>query len=211
VTIRLVSYLSPGLPEGLFEAIGRSIGKRVGAPVDVEFVRSRSGPSAGRSEPFDGPDLIFVCGPSYVELRRRGEAALVPSAPVFADPRNGGRTVYFFDVVVAARSGARRLDELRDRKWAVNDDRSLSGFGCVIAALGPDVAAVWSGGHDASVEMVLDGSADCASVDANYLRRRGTDGLRVVHTFGPHPIQPLVARPSFERVDAVVEALCARI
>jgi ABC-type phosphate/phosphonate transport system substrate-binding protein len=129
---------------------------------------------------------------------------------VFADPRNGGRPVYFSDVVVAAGSGARRLDELRDRKWAVNDDRSLSGFGCVIAALGPDVAAVWSGGHDASVEMVLDGSADCASVDANYLRRRGTDGLRVVHTFGPHPIQPLVARPSFERVDAVVEALCGQ-
>jgi phosphonate transport system substrate-binding protein len=207
--MRLVSYLSPGLPEGLFRALGSLLGDRLGSAVTVSFVHEASGPDPSSPDPLDGADLAFVCAPSYVELRRIGAAALVPAAPVFDDPRNGGRPVYFSDVVVRNDHRAVSLDDLTSVPWAVNDERSLSGYGCVVKALGQDVASVWSGGHLRSMELVRSGLVDAAAIDANALRRADSSGLRVVHTFGPHPVQPLIARPDFAEVEAVAAVLAS--
>lgn len=205
--VTLVSYLSPGLPEEMFELIGSAIARQLDTTVQIGWVHDRSGPRRGESDPFDGADLLYVCGPSYVELRNRGEARLVPIGLVFEDPRNGGAPRYFSDVVVRSDSPATGIGDLHDEVWAVNDDRSLSGFGCVVDAIGPHVSAIWSGSHSSSVDLVLEGEAACAAIDANHLRRTRPPGLRVVHTFGPHPIQPLVVRPDFPHTGAVVRAL----
>lgn len=205
--LRLTSYLSPGLPEGLFLALADRIGSRLVCRVDVEFVVEASGPDPSAPDPFGGADLAFVCAPAYVALRRIGAASLVPFAPVFDDPRAVGRPVYFSDVVVREDHRARTLDDLVAVPWAVNDERSLSGYGCVVKALGNDVAHTWSGGHLRSIELVRSGVVDAAAIDANTLRRVGHDGLRVVHTFGPHPVQPLIARAGFDVLDAVGTAV----
>lgn len=205
--VRLVSYLSPGLPEGLFIDIGNVLAEALGRDVAVDFVTDMSGPPPGLAVPLEDIDLAFVCAPSLVELRRSGHARLVPIAPVFDDPRNGARPVYFSDVVVRSDHDASSLDDLVSAAWAVNDGRSLSGYGCVVKALGTNVAQVWSGGHHRSIELVRDGTVDAAAIDANVLRRVDTQGLRVVHTFGPHPVQPIVARSDFPEVDLVVRAL----
>lgn len=205
--IVLASYLSPGLPERLFRAVGDHLADRLARPVRVEFVTDSSGPDPATDDPLAGADLAFVCAPSYVALRRSGAAVLVPMAPAFDDDRAGGRPVYFSDVVVRSDHPARGLDDLVSVPWAVNDERSLSGYGCVVKALGSDVIRVWSGGHHRSMALVREGVVDAAAIDANTLARCDTTGLRVVHTFGPHPVQPLIAgSASSDLVEAVAEA-----
>jgi len=203
--ISLVSYLSPGLPTAIFEGIGERLAGLLGIEVDVSFVTGASGPDPVVG--LDGADLAFVCAPSYAELRARLPVALVPMAPVFDDPRAAGLPVYFSDVVVGPDSDAANLDDLVSARWAVNDERSLSGYGCVVKALGLDVVSVFSGGHRKSMDPVLRGEVDAAAIDANVLKRSETSGLRIVHTFGPHPIQPLIAAPGFARIDDVAQAL----
>ena len=205
--MRVVSYLSPGLPEGLFEDIGRTLESALERRVAVEFVTETSGPPIGAGDPLRDVDLAFVCAPSLVELRNLGWGRLVPIAPVFDDPRNGGRPIYHSDVVVRSDHDARTVADLADAAWAVNDERSLSGYRCVLDAMGDDVSRVWSGGHLRSIELVRDGIVDAAAIDAHVLRRLDISGLRVVHTFGPHPVQPIVAGAGFHEIAVVVGAL----
>ena len=191
--MKLVSYLSPGLPHSLFRAIG-TILERVVGHVEVSFVTERSGPPAAVGDPWVGADLAYMCEPAYLELRSRGLARLVPAGMVFDDPRNGGGPVYFSDVVVARDHPAREVEDLTGATWAVNDDRSLSGYWCVFRAFPDGVKTVTSGSHAASAGMVRDGTAHAAAIDSNVVEQVGV-GLRIIDSFGPHPIQPLVARP----------------
>ncbi|MGF1666219.1 MAG: hypothetical protein ACFCVC_08080 [Acidimicrobiia bacterium] len=131
--MHLVSYLSPGLPEGLFHHLGAVLSRALRVAVEVSFVTEASGPSPDLADPLRGADVAFVCGPSYVELRR--------------------------------------VDAHR------------------------------------SIELVRSGRAEAAAIDANTLRRVDRSGLKVVHTFGPHPVQPIVAHPGFPMIEAVAETL----
>ncbi len=191
--MRLVSYLSPGLPHSLFRAIAGLV-EPVAGPVEISFVSDRSGPAVGDPDPWGEADLAYMCEPAYLELRARGLAQLVPAGMVFDDARNGGRPVYFSDVVVVQDHPARSIADLSAATWAVNDDRSLSGYWCVFRAFPDGVETVTSGSHAASAGMVRDGTADTAAIDSNVMGSVGA-GLRIVDSFGPHPIQPLVARP----------------
>jgi phosphonate transport system substrate-binding protein len=55
-----------------------------------------------------------------------------------------------------------------------------------------------SGSHLNSIEAVLSGKADAAAIDSNVLRIRFREapalrkGLRVMESWGPYPIQPVV-------------------
>ena len=57
-----------------------------------------------------------------------------------------------------------------------------------------------SGSHLNSIEAVLNGDADAAAIDSNVLRIRLrevpglSEKLRVIETWGPFPIQPIVVR-----------------
>ncbi len=207
--MKLVSYLSPGIPEEMFRDIAAILERRVG-PVDVAFVTDRSGPRAGLADPWGDADLAYMCDPAFRELRGRGLAFLVPAGMVFADDRNGGRPVYFSDVVVKQDHPARRLEDLADATWAVNDDRSLSGYWVVVRAFPHPVHAVTSGSHRRSAQMVAEGLVEAAAIDSNLIDDLG-GGLRVVHSLGPNPIQPLVASPELgrERIADIAEWLIA--
>lgn len=204
-SIRLVSYLSPGLPAGLFQSIAEVLASGLGRRVEVDFLDAESGPVAGTWP--EGADLAFMCAPAYVQLRQVSRAALIPAAPVFDDDRNAGKPLYFSEVVVGPDSTASRLEDLGDVRWAVNDVQSLSGYRCVVDAFGADTSLVWSGGHLRSVDLIRLGEADAAAVDANVLAAHGIEDVRIVHTLGPHPVQPLVARPTFSHVAATARIL----
>ena len=61
-----------------------------------------------------------------------------------------------------------------------------------------------SGSHPASVRLVADGGADVASIDSNVLRilLEQTPALqekvRVLESWGPYPIQPVVVRTELD-------------
>ncbi|HSS43862.1 MAG TPA: PhnD/SsuA/transferrin family substrate-binding protein, partial [Thermoanaerobaculia bacterium] len=176
--IRVLSYLAPSIPEEFFELLVGRIASRVGVPARLDFERRVSGPTPD-SDPFaaDLTDLAFVCAPSYPLLRKAGSpVALLPIAPVFADPRADGRPVYFSDVIVRSGHPARRFEELRGGVWAYNDRQSRSGWQNMLARLlemghAGDPGSFFrellhAGSHLRSVELVEAGDADAAAIDS---------------------------------------------
>lgn len=204
----LLNYLSPGLPAALFEGVAAYLETCLGFPIHVRHETRVSGPPPGARDPFSSgeTDAAFMCAPPFFWLEARGAPVeLLGAAPVFEDPRAAGRAVYFSEVIVRQESLAASLGDLRGGVWAYNDRCSLSGFYCLLerlAALGEDARFLGrleaSGSHWASTEWVLSGRATAAAIDSNVWRfcvrvaPELGERLRVLETWGPFPIQPLV-------------------
>lgn len=157
-----------------------------------------------------------MCTPSYLWLQelRPPPVELLGVAPVFDDDRNQGRPVYFCDVVVRRDAQFRSsFAELEGGSWAYNDAASLSGYYCLLnklAELGADEgffdSITCSGSHLNSIQAVLCGEADAAAIDSNVLKMSFREApalrerLRVIESWGPFPIQPVVVRSSLHPV-----------
>lgn len=206
--MRLVSYMSPGIPATVFELVGDAIG------ADVHFETETSGPPPGQDPFRDGTyDLGWICSTSFVDLALRREHPSIQLAGVGwvpDDPDVHGRPVYFGDVVVQADASAASLRELRGRRIGCNDRISLSGHLALRFAIdelgaAPDDFAdlVFTGGHHASLDGVLSGALDACVVDSvvrvgRSRRDPAVAALRVVARLGPWPVQPLVARADLD-------------
>lgn len=212
--LRFVTYLAPSIPEAFYKALADLIGERVGIETELVVDGRRSGPQVG-DDPFSAglADVGFMCAPCYLDLCH----AEVPPvellvAPVYTDPRNEGRPVYFSEVVVrrdARFSSVAQL--LREGGWAYNDEGSLSGYFSMLrhpeaprAQASLLSRAICSGSHLESLAMVTQGVVDGAAIDANVLALRldvepgVLDALRVLETLGPHPVQPVVIRSDLD-------------
>ncbi len=220
--IRLLTYLSPGLPLALFVAVADHLRRSPsmgGRGVSLASEERVSGPERGLVERSEDPfsrreaDVGFMCAPTYLGLhgRERPPAELLGVAPVFADARARGEPVYFCDVIVRRGSPARSFWDLEGGAWAFNDPYSLSGHGGIAARLGSPEAAgaffgrtIRSGSHPASVRLVAGGEADAASIDSNVLRilmeriPALEEEVRVLESWGPYPIQPVVVRTDLD-------------
>jgi len=206
--LRIITYLAPSIPEELFALVGRHIEETSGVPTAVDFETRISGPLDGDDDPFaDGrADIGFVCAPSFRWLRARSAVELLP-LPVPVDARSAGRPVYFADVVVPTSSPARAFDDLRGGTWSYNDRNSKSGWFSMLERTGGESffgRLVHAGSHLRSLELVLSGAADAAAIDSNTLRLQMQrnppvhDGLRVIESWGPFPIQPVIIRSAVE-------------
>lgn len=214
----MISYLAPGYPAALFEALAEHIG------VELGFEVGRSGPDP-LVDPFTAgtADLGWVCSTSLVELTtgRPPSVQEVGVAWVPDDPDAADRPVYFSDVLVSADSDAQSLDELAGRRIGCTDPASLSGYHALRIELNrrghvpADFASlVMTGGHHHSIDQLLAGELDAAVVDSIVRTRRARKwddvaGLRVVERLGPWPTQPVVMRIDAgpDDVSAVRDAL----
>jgi phosphate/phosphite/phosphonate ABC transporter binding protein len=208
--IRFVTYLSPSIPQALFEALADHVQRALGhARVSLKVESQASGPQKGGecSSFAEEADVAFMCAPSFVWLRdlRPPPAELLGVLPVFDDERNQGRPVYFCDVVVRNDAPIHAFSELQGSSWAYNDACSLSGYYCLLEKLAESSAdesffdnLFCSGSHLNSIRAVLSGEADVAAIDSNVLRIRFREApvlrkeLRVIESWGPYPIQPVV-------------------
>jgi len=150
-----------------------------------------------------------MCAPSFVWARelRPPLVELLGVLPVFDDERNLGRPVYFCDVVVRSDAPIQAFSELEAGSWTYNDACSLSGYYSLLNKLAESGAdesffdsVTCSGSHLNSIKAVLSGEADAAAIDSNVLRIRLREEpalqerLRVIESWGPYPIQPVVVR-----------------
>ena len=226
--LRFVTYLSPSLPLALFEAVVDHVRRHLGYDASLRAQTSVSGPGRGAEDPFSEgeADVGFVCSPSYTWLRERRPppAELLGVAPVFRDERNGGRPVYFCDVIARRDTPVRTFVDLRGGSWTFNDPCSLSGYHGLLKKLtemGTDEGffgrLIHSGSHLRSIDLVASGEADAASIDSNVLAIRFRAmpelqrALRVVESWGPFPVQPVIVRStlSTKLKDALREVLLA--
>ena len=220
--LRGITYLAPGLPRELFECVLEAVGAELGACVSLECDPRSSGPMHGAHDPFASPvashaaDVGFLCSPSFLYLRSLEipSVELVPFGLVFDDPRLADRPVYYSDVIVRADGPARNLDDLRGATFGYNDTCSLSGYYAArqeLARRSTDqdyfASEVCTGSHHASIGAVIDGTIDVAAIDSNVLAlERGARPelereLRVLESWGPHPIQPIVMRAGLPSVE----------
>jgi phosphonate transport system substrate-binding protein len=214
--IRFVTYLSPSIPQALFEALVDHVQRALGHELVSLTVESRaSGPQKGGecSSFAEEADVAFMCAPSFIWLRdvRPPPVELLGVLPVFDDERNQGRPVYFCDVVVRNDAPIHALSELQGSSWAYNDACSLSGYYSLLSKLaesGTDESffdkVFCSGSHLNSIVAVLSGKADAAAIDSNALRIRSREApalrkeLRVIESWGPYPIQPIVVSSALQ-------------
>lgn len=209
--LRFVTYLSPGIPLAFFEAVVEHVRRALGQQASL-LVESRvSGPVREADNPFSSgeADVGFMCAPSFFWLREPSPSPveLLGAVPVFGDRRASGRPVYFSEVIVRRESPVRSFEELRGRSWAYNDPCSLSGYYCLLQKLtemsedgGFFDRMRRSESHFNSMKMVVTGHVDAAAIDSNVLRIKLksspelAEKLRVLESWGPYPIQPVVLR-----------------
>lgn len=217
--LKLISYLAPSIPKDFFSLVARRIEAATGLPTQLRFETRISGPLEGDDDPFrDGrTDIGFLCSPSFRILRRHAPIELLP-LPVPLDARAAGRPLYFADVVVRAASRFRTFDDLRGTRWGFNDRNSKSGWFSMIERAGSEDffgRLLHSGSHLGSLELVLGGVIDAAAIDSNalLLRQRHDpslrEQLRVVETWGPFPIQPVIIRSDVALKERIAGALLA--
>jgi phosphonate transport system substrate-binding protein len=213
--LRFVTYLSPGIPRAFFEAVVEHVRRTLGRRASLSVETQVSGPMRGGDDPFSKgeADIGFVCAPSFFWLREMENppVELLPTAPVFGDVRSPGRPVYFSEVVVRRESPARSFLDLRSSSWAYNDPCSLSGYYNLLKKLaemseygGFFGRVCCSGSHLESMGMICRGEADAAAIDSNVLRIKLKSSpeleelLRVIESWGPFPIQPVVIRSGLD-------------
>jgi phosphonate transport system substrate-binding protein len=208
--IRFITYLSPSIPQTLFEALADHVQRALGHErVSLRVESQASGPQKGGecSSFAEEADVAFMCAPSFIWLRdlQPPPVELLGALPVFDDERNQGKPVYFCDVVVRYDAPFQAFSELEGGSWAYNDACSLSGYYSLLNKLAESGAdesffdnILCSGSHLNSIEAVLSGKADAAAIDSNVLRIHFREApalrnkLRVIESWGPYPIQPVV-------------------
>jgi len=197
--LQLITHLAPYLL-WFYEFISRYLAKELRCPTELS-VGTDYAQLSGQV------DIAFVCGLPYVELTRLGVLRMVPLvAPVLKGERYGGRPLYFSDVIVREDRPFRCFGDLRGRSWAYNEPLSQSGYGITRFYLaqkgetnGYFSRVVEVGYHERAIDMVDSGEVDAAAIDSHVLALVMRDNpavasrLRVIDTFGPSPIQPIVA------------------
>jgi ABC-type phosphate/phosphonate transport system substrate-binding protein len=218
--LRCATWLAPGLPLELFETVSSAVAESLGTEALVESFTETSGP-APDDDPFvrDQFDLGFLCAPCYRQMADRlpPSVRLVGAAPVFMDARNQGRPLYFAEFLVRDHAEASSLADLTGARIGFNDPLSMSGLISLrtrLADLDLDesfATLVRTGGHRRSLDMLAAGTIDAATVDSNTLLDVGAlpAGVRVLETWGPFPVQPIVARASL--VDKTREVIASTL
>lgn len=198
--LRFGTFLAPNMVP-VYQFLADRIANRLGRP--VELVVGSSFDQFERGE----VDLGVICGLPYVWLAARHPPPVEPlAAPVLAGDRYGGRPVYFSDVIVGHDSPITRLEELRGCSWAYNEPASHSGHTvtlyslvCMGAHPGFFARVVEAGFHQRAIRLVHSGAVDAAAIDSQVLaielrdHPQLADRLRVIGSFGPSTIQPVVA------------------
>lgn len=218
--IRFITYLSPSIPAAFFEAVASRLGRMMDLRTSIRLETEVSGPADVLDDPFSSgeADVGFMCAPPFVRLRELDPPPVeLLGAPAFRDVRASGRPVYFSEVVVRREDPARSFDDLGQYSWAYNDACSLSGYYSLLDKLsrsGLDSRTLdlrHSGSHLASIELLIRGEVDAAAIDSNVLTIQLQLApelrhmLRVVESWGPFPIQPVVVRSDMD--DGVKERL----
>ncbi len=160
-------------------------------------------------------DLAILHPFMLVRARRRA-----PGVEIVASFLTRGGTTYRGYVVVRDADPARRIDDLRGRRFAYVDAASTSGYlvpRAILARAGHDPDAffgetVFAGKHRSAAELVLAGEVDGAAVVDEVVRDvDDLAGLRVIAKSDPIPNSAVAARPGLPpaEVAAVRAALLA--
>ena len=197
---RFATFLAPNMAP-VYRFLADRISDRLGHAVKLVVGSSFDQFEHGQA------DLGVICGLPYVWLAARRPPPVEPlAAPILAGDRYAGRPIYYSDVIVRHDSPIGSLQELRGCSWAYNEPASHSGHTVTLYSLvrmgaqpGFFARVVEAGFHQRAIRLVHAGAVDAAAIDSQVLAIELRDHpqlvgrLRVIGSFGPSTIQPLVA------------------
>lgn len=203
MSLTIKTYLTPSIPEEIFQIIANYLEEKCQVPVRLILETTSSGPKKGESIK---EDLSFMCTPPYYWLNDSfpDEIELLPYAPVFNDKRNNNQPLYFSDILVHPDSKIGSLDDLNNDRWAYNDTESLSGYFCIKNYMNR-IEMICSGSHLNSIKMVTNKEVDITCIDSNVLPFV-KHNLKLIGTFGPHPVQPGVLNKNSKYKEKIIRA-----
>lgn len=210
--LRLINYLSPGLPVELFEAIEDYLEEETGLETSLLYESRWSGPPKDRKDPFtlDEVDIGFMSSTEFLRMvrERNQHVELCGAGAVFGHSKNvKGRPYYYTDIVISAANKLKYKDlhDIRGHSLAFSSQKSPSSAMMVLGTLkkmGFNSSFFSNlqetGSHIASIESLLDHRVTAAAVDSNvlfnYLAKHPhqKDLLHVFTSFGPLPSYPIV-------------------
>ncbi len=207
--LHLRTYLTPSIPKALYDLIIDYVNKTTNLDISLSIELVHSGPPQNLQDPFSTKeiDVGHLCSPPFIWLTSLTPCPveLFPLAPIFKDERTNHKPIYFSDVIVASNSSIQKFEDLRGKTWCYNDPESLSGYFCMLQKLVEmkESTAFFkniheSGGHLASIQLVANGGCDGSAIDSNGLALQFKEHpelktkIRVIESWGPFPIQPLV-------------------
>ena len=186
-----------------YQGVATYLGQTLG--VETHITQSQYDPLQDPMMLQDQIDIAFICGLPFVQLNRiiPGQLqALV--APVMQASRYQNRPVYFSDIIVKASRNF-RFEDLAGKTFCYNDPGSNSGYNLVRYRLMQSQypssffgKVMQSGSHQRSIELVVEGIADCAAIDSTVLEQQLrfqpelANHLRVIESIGPCPMPPII-------------------
>jgi len=163
------------------------------------------------------PHLLLAQACEYpIATDHAGAVRLVATPRYTAEGCNGAS--YRSAILVRRQDPAETLEDMRNRRCAVNEHSSNSGMNLLRSAIAPlangksffrDV--IFSGSHRRSIEMIADGQADLAAIDCVTLAHlrafapHRTNALRVLSWTEQSPSLPFVTAAGTD--DATLRAL----
>jgi len=197
--IRIATFLAPNVYP-VYRFIVEYIGQKLDCPTEIIYVNSHD-------DYFDvAADMSFICGLPYILFMEQVPDALeLIAAPVLLGERYQNKPIYFSDVIVAKDSSYQQLQDLRGKKWGYNEKISQSGYGITrhhLLKMGETDGffgrVIDAKSHQNTMSLVADRKLDAGAIDTQVLEvewiqhpeLRGQ--LRIIDSFGPSPIQPVV-------------------
>jgi len=173
---------------------------------EVEIVQGQDNPLEDPLLLKDRLDIAFICGLPFIRHYRVAPNQLKAIlAPVMQAKRYQNCPVYFSDIIVATDSSFKVFDDLAAKTWCYNDPGSNSGYNLLLHRLITEEKtsnflgkAIQSGSHQRSIQLVFEGSVDCAAIDSTVLEQELrnlpilANNLRVIESIGPCPMPPIV-------------------
>lgn len=180
----------------LFEYLGRALGR------DIELVQRSSYRETNALLVSGQTDVAFVCTGGYLYLQKESPKLV----EVLAVPVVRGATTYQSLTIVPANSPAQRIADLSGKRVAFTDELSFTGrlylvFNVRASGLQPErffSSAIFTQGHDRSIEAVARGFVDAAAVDSNVFHRATevdpglAQRVRVLDVSPPFGVPPVV-------------------
>ena len=197
VALSLTFYLGSALVP-VAKGLATSLSERLATPIDFD----EDATDAARRAALDGslPGLVWLCGLETVLRQDDGRlAASIVGAPVFP---GHDAPVYDSVIVASQRFAGSSLTDLEGATLAINQPDSWSGHHALRAHLArhgvhapPFGHVVETGSHEASIDALLVGDADCASIDetvwaARVARDPRASSLLILERTDPQPAPP---------------------
>ncbi|MBS3909860.1 MAG: phosphate/phosphite/phosphonate ABC transporter substrate-binding protein [Actinobacteria bacterium] len=179
--VGLIPNISPEKQLAKYEPLEKYLEEKLGMPVELFVATNYTG--VVQAMVAEKLDLAYFGALTYAQALQQTELE-----PIVTEiDKETGTTKYYSEIIARTDSGVNTLDDLKGKTFAFGDPSSTSGSlypRMMLVEAGYDwkekfaplSLAIFSGGHDATAQAVLNGTVDAGGVEGRILRKLIKDG-----------------------------------